>query len=452
MGKTHRYLILILLMTGCSAIRVHAAEKTFQEVDQQSLALYEKGEWKELVKYSDQVIQEGFDYYYLRMRAGIANFMIRHYMKAVLHFKKALVFNDKDPVAEKYLYSCYLELNRSADARRIFDDLPSSDREDLGKTLLKLHQVIIETGPLFSNQPSNFSKLDLDGEENIYGEADITGNGYYFNSGLSWDFIKGYGIYGGYSLVRLEKNKQVKIGDSLFVNDKYPLVQHQFYLNGNIPLGKGFSVLPAMNVIMDRYETVMPQFDSNTFIYSFPVVKTRLNSYIAYLSITKDFQIVRTSIFGAYSNLNSREQIQAGFCILAFPFGNLNFYLSSKLMNHRNDGQNNIIFEQMVGARLFKPLWSEITATFGQMENYHENNAFVVYNIADKMSFKAGAKLMYALNPRWMITANYIYLMREGEYISYSVTPPPEPPKAIPVTLQQGFHNQFVLLGLKWSF
>jgi hypothetical protein len=51
-----------------------------------------------------------------------------------------------------------------------------------------------------------------------------------------------------------------------------------------------------------------------------------------------------------------------------------------------------------------------------------------------------------------MITADYIYLLREGEYVSYTITPPPEAPKAIPVILQQSFQNQFLLVGLKWSF
>jgi len=451
MGTTRKYLILFLLVIGCMANLAHAADKTFQEVDQQSLALYEKGEWKELVRYSDQVISEGFDYYYLRMRAGIANYMIRRYTKAALHFKKALAFNDKDPVAGKYLYSCYLELNRITEAQKTLDELPPSLGEELEKYLSKKHQVIIETGPLLSNESKKFSRIDLDGKENIYGEADVTGNGYYFNSGLAWAFNKGYGIYAGYSLDRVDKNKLVKIGDSL-VNHYYPLTQHQFYVNGSIPLGKGFSVLPAMNIILDQYEMVMPKFDSSTFTYSFPVEETRLNSYIGYLSVTKDFRYLQTSIFGAYSNLNRKEQIQAGIGILAFPLGNLDFYVSSKLMDHINDGQNNIIFEQMVGIRLLTPLWTEITATFGQMKNYHENNAFVVYNIADKMNFKGGAKLIYTLNPRWMITAQYIYLLREGEYTTYSVTPPPEPPKAVPSNLSQDFQDQFILLGLKWSF
>ena len=438
---------------GSLAIRAQEQQLTYQEVDRQSLELYEKGDWKDLVRFTNRAFREGFDYYYLRIRAGIASFETGNYMKAALHFKKALAFNANDAVAGEYLYGCYLELNRVADAMKAFDDLPASLREKLGKTLPRLHIANIEGGPLMSSQPEKFdSLLFLDESDTIYGETDITRNGYYFNAGLSWGFKKGFGVYAGYSLVRLDKNKLVRTGDTLSVNDEYPLTQHQFYLSGNIPLGKGFSVLPAMNVILDRYETVMPQYDSVSVSYLYPVEKTRLDSYIGYLSVTKDFQIIQTSLFAAYSNLNDQDQFQAGFCLLAFPFGNLDFYLSSKILNHRNAGENHAVFEQMIGTRLYKPLWAEINATFGTMKNYHENNAFVVYNIADVMNFKGGAKLIYSFNPRWMITAQYIYLLREGEYIVYTPVSPPDPAEVMPVTRTADFQNQFFLFGLKWSF
>jgi hypothetical protein len=228
-------------------------------------------------------------------------------------------------------------------------------------------------------------------------------------------------------------------------------VQHQVYLNGNIPLGKGFYMIPAFNLILDRYETIMPQFINDSLDYLLPLKKIELDSYIGYLSFTKDFNIVRTSIFGAYSNLNNTEQFQAGFGIFASPFGNLNFYLSSKLLNHNNDGQNNIIYEQMIGVRLFKPLWAEANVTFGTMKNYYENNAFVVYNMADKMKFKGGAKLIYMINQRILVFAEYFYLLIEGEYLTYSYDPEDEQ-KTIPTTLTQDFQNQVVLIGLNWNF
>jgi hypothetical protein len=451
MGKKQRYLILVLLAM-CSLVS-WGQKKTYQEYDQQSLDLYNQGNWKELITLSKHALRDGYDYYYLRVRAGIAYYETGNYMKAALCFREALAFNDKDPVAGEYLYSCYLELNRRADAGKVYDELPSPVREKLRKSVPKFRQGNIETGPVLSNMPENFDNiLDEDATDTIYGETDITQDGYYFDAGLSWGFKKGYNVYGGYSLVKLDKNKLIKIGDTLTVDDQYPLTQHQFYLNGNIPLGKGFSIMPALNVILDRYESVMPRLTEDSLNFLFPVEQTRLVSYIGYLSVTRDFQIVQTSLIAAYSNLNKVSQFQAGFRVVAFPFGNLKLYLSSTLLDHINDGKSNIIFEQMVGIRVFKTLWTELNATFGKMENYHENNAFVVYNIADKMTFKGGAKLIVMLTPRWMVTGEYLYLQREGEYIVYTQVVTPEKTEVKPVTKLQDFQNQIYLIGLKWSF
>jgi tetratricopeptide (TPR) repeat protein len=450
MGKAKRFLIVALLAL-CSLV-IRAQEKNFQEYDRQSLELYNQGNWKQLIRLSNQAFRDGYDYYYLRVRAGIACFETGNYMKAALHFREALAFNEKDAVAGEYLYGCYLQLNRTADAIKVFDELPASVREKLKKSLPKIRQANVETGPVLSNQMDSFDTLDLDGADNIYGEADINQDGYYFNAGLSWGFKKGYSVYGGYSLVKLNKTKMAQIGDTLSVEDQYPLIQHQFYLNGNIPLGKGFSVMPALNIILDRFESVMPRLAEDSVSYLFPVEKTKLGAYIGYLSVTKDFQIVQTSLFAAYSNLNKVNQVQAGFRVVAFPFGNLKFYLSSALLDHINDGNSSIIFEQMLGIRLFKPLWTELNATFGRMENYHENNAFVVYNIADKMTFKGGVKIILMLTPGWIITGEYLYLQREGEYVEYSMVAPPDNTEVKPVTKLQDFQNHIYLIGLKWSF
>jgi hypothetical protein len=451
MGKIQRCLILLLLVLGSSLIQAQEKPLTFQEVDRHSFELYEKGEWKTLKSFIKQALGEGYDYYYLRMRAGIACFETKSYLLAASHFEQALTFNTNDHVAGEYLYYCYLELNRAADAIRVYKGLTASVQEKLSNSLPALRQADLEAGPLFSNQMQVFDTIDLDGEDNIYGETDITQDGYYFSGGLSWGFEKGSSVYGGYSLIKLNKNKLAKIGDSLSVDDQYPLVQHQFYINGNIMLGKGFSLLPAFNFIHNRFETVMPHLAEDSMSYLFPVQTFRQNAFIGYLSITRDFRIVQTSLFFAFSNLNNEDQFQGGFHLLAFPLGNLDLYLSTKLINHRNAGQNRLIFEQMLGARLFKPLWAELFATFGQMENYHESNAFVVYNITGKMNFKGGAKLIYAFTPNCIISAEYLYLLREGEYINYTLDLQ-EDNQAIPVTMMKDFWNQIFLLGLKLKF
>jgi tetratricopeptide (TPR) repeat protein len=449
MDKTQRLLILTALAVILLSTISRGQELSFRDYDRRSYELYSQAQWKELISLSDEALKQGIDYYYLRVRAGIACFETMRYMKAANHFKKALGFNQGDPLAGEYLYGCYLELNRHADAESTFKTLPSGTREMLKNTLPEHYQADAMAGPLFSNQAEVFDTLDLDGQDNVYGETDIMQDGYYFSAGLSREFRRGYSIYGAYSLIKLNKNKHAAIGDSLQVDDLYPLLQHQVYLSGHIPAVSGFSVTPALSLVLDRYKTVMPQLSEDSSNYTFPVVEFRPVAYLAYLSVDKDFQVVRTGLFAALSNFNDEKQFQAGFSLTAFPFGNLNVYLASRLLNHQNAGKNNIIFDQKVGVRIFRPLWAEVDGTFGRMENYHENNGYVIYNIADAMKFKGGASLVWLINPRLTLTAEYLYLLREEKYLQYQVQ---ENYTVIPVTGTLVFSNQIILAGLKWRF
>jgi hypothetical protein len=449
MDNAKRILTIALLLAGLSELYGQEEKLASRDVERQSLELYQAGNWKELIRFANEALSQGIDYYYLRIRAGVACFETKRYMKAALHFEIALSFSENDFVAGEYLYGCYMELNRSSEAYKIYDKLPASSKEKLNKNLPKLRLVSIEEGLINSNQMEKTENLDLDGEDNLYGEADITQEGNYFSAGLGWGFRQGNSVFGSYSNVTLNKDKIAEIGDTISLDDQYRLKQHQVYLSGNIPLGKGYSVLPAFNMVMGSYEQVMPQLKDDSSGYIFPLQEFSYTDYIGYLSVTKDFNIVQITLSAAYSNLNDKQQFQAGFQALVYPFGNLNLYSSSKLMNHMNDGVHHILFEQMVGTRFTRNLWAEVNATFGTMQNYYEKNAFVVYNIADEIEFKGGANIIYMIYPSWMITLEYIYLQRRGQYTYYSQQ---EDDEAVEVNAPLDFGNNIFILGFNWKF
>jgi len=449
MGKGILMAFMLLLPFICLS---QEAEMTFPEVDGKTYALYSEGKWKDLIRAGNEALKNGFDYYYLRIRIGIAYFERRNYVQAARHFEEALKLNAGDPLAGEYLYGCYLEMNRPADGYKILKQLPVSIQDRLKKSAPKLHSADISGGLIFSDQPDKFDHFDLDGDSSYYGEVDMIRSGTDINAGVSWGFENGIKLYGGYTWIRLDKNKLVSIGDTMAVDDQYVLNQHQCYLNGTIPLWKGFSVKAAVNYLLDDYEVVMPQYDSAFNSYDFPVESNRLQSVIGYLSVTKDFKIVQTSLFGAWSNLNDREQIQAGFHLMAFPFGNLDCYLSSKVMDHIVDADHHFIFEQMIGGRIIKPLWAEVNATFGEMVDYHENSAYVVYNFADKMDFKGGGKLIWTMGPRTTLTMEYILLKRMGNYIVYSNIGTNGKIDVVPVTMTESFYNHIIVAGINWKF
>jgi hypothetical protein len=450
MENSKRYLLLILLLSILATTK--AQDKlTFQEADRVSYVLFENQDWKSLKKFTKQAFSNGFDYYYLRMRAGIACFETKLYFEAADNFEKAIGFNSGDPIAGEYLYYCWIYLNNTTKAESVYQNLPATLQEKLKNTLPKKHNISIETGPVLSNHAQKFEQLDLDGEDDIYGEADIIENGCYFNAGFAWQFKKGYRLFGAYSLLNLNKVQEVKIQDASALSYKYPLTQQQIYINGAIPLGKKFELIAALNFLILQYNVVVPQFDTNNLSYFFPVENFKSNFFIGYLSVNKDFDFVKTNLFVSYSNLNEKIQYQVGLKLILFPLQNLNFYFSSALLNHNNDGQNNFVFEQMIGGKIMKPLWAEINTTFGKMTNYYDNQAFAVYNFAGEMDFKGSVKFIYQINSNVKITFEYLYISRVGNYFVYQETPG-NPLQPHPVTMKQDINNQLVLLGINWKF
>ncbi|MFA6481732.1 MAG: hypothetical protein WCW62_04065, partial [Bacteroidales bacterium] len=77
---------------------VSAQEKpSFARIDSLSYQAYLKSDWKKVIEYSRDGLTAGYDYYYLRVRAGIAELNLKNPNKAAVHFRKALDFSLNDP-------------------------------------------------------------------------------------------------------------------------------------------------------------------------------------------------------------------------------------------------------------------------------------------------------------------------------------------------------------------
>lgn len=330
--------------------------------------------------------------------------------------------------------------------------LPATGEDSLMNVKPVPIQVTLETGPLLCNEAEKFSGIDLDGPGNIYGETEIIHDGYFFNAGLKWGFKKGHDISGKYSLVKMNKSLEAKIGDTLSVDDQYPQFRHQFYISGTLNSGKGFKLQPAVHFLLDCYETVVPEQLVDPAGWIFPVEKFRTGTFIGYLAASKDFRYLQARVFTAFSNLNDKSQFQAGLQLVAYPFDNPNLVISSKFLDHRDDGNDNLVFEQAIGFRVSKHVSADVNATFGNMSNYYDNNASEVYDLYSKLTFKGAAKIIFEPAPRLKITGEYRYLAGEGSYMYYEMTGSGENSRVATVVSYRDFISQVYALGVSWSF
>jgi tetratricopeptide (TPR) repeat protein len=445
---------------------VHAdSVPDFYSADTATYGYYQRQQWDKLIKAGNGYVKYGFDYYYMRMRIGASYFEKRNYLQAIPHFQKALEHNSGDPVAQKYLYSCYKNTGRDSDADRILPGLPPDTQEELSDNDLSfIDDVYLETGPLISSGKTTNSNLDLDGIDDVYGELDLTRDSYYQAFGLRPRLTPWLRINMAYIGIIQSKTKQIMITDSLVVNDDYYLYQHQFYFSPALRFKHGISVTPAFHYLKVRFTAINDYYDNEITDYRFEPDTFNLNNYIGSLAISKDLSIFTLGAGGAAAYLNGRNHYQAEASVMVFPEGNIDLYAQSSFTVHFTEqpaegGQQpavsgrmeqDFIFSQMIGIRLFGGAWLEGSASFGEVIEYFDKNSYIVYNLPEKILFKWGVQGYYKINDKILLGLKYDNLYREHFYISYISNQPDD------LGYEPGFvyynYNQHILIAsIKWN-
>ncbi len=121
--------VMILIVLASLFVKQSAAQEeiTFRQVDSVTYRLYEQQQWTALIQQGKNFVQQGFDYYYLHLRLGIAYFHTRQYGLAEKYLQKAWAYNDADEV-KYWLYFTYINqgIRSLADYvyRRMHDKTP----------------------------------------------------------------------------------------------------------------------------------------------------------------------------------------------------------------------------------------------------------------------------------------------------------------------------------------
>lgn len=393
---------------------------SFQAVDERTLDLYESAKWKELNAFGKKALRQGADYYYLRMRLGIANYELERYLIASRHFDKALKFNDFDPLPKVYLVNSYLNTNKEELAREVFTSLPEAARQKMD-TLFTGNRGYFysETGPVFTAAGKALDKTRFNDTLNLYAEADIPKDGYYFTAGMGIDFKHKVKVFTGYSIYAGEGEFLARTSDSVLKDQSYSIRQNQFYVNSRIYLSKGYSLTPAFHYITLKSKSFTTSFDTTDLNYTLQENDISTGNYIGFLLAEKDLGMMKMGLFFALSDLGNVKQFQIGANYLIYPLGNLNLFISTTLLDHVNDGRHNMILEENIGGKVAGKLWAELYFTVGKMENYYNKNAYVLYNVNDKITFLGGNRWTLYINNNVSLSLDYKILLREDEYLFY---------------------------------
>ncbi len=380
-------LIILAVFVIIAAPGLKAQEPTdFNAINEDSYRLYLAGEWDSVIMVGKAALKQEIDYYYLRMRMGIAFHEKKHFRKAAVHFRKALDFNPGDPVALEYLYYASLFAGQ-------YDQASLVRKEFKGDLALKL-------------SPSKGKFLDRFGGEYLYHQglnSDLlsdpdalfqglpTGVQYitrhYSNASLSLSNIvtPGFRLNHAFTYLSKTNHQYYNDGQNIFQLTDQHVTQVQYYLSPVITTLSGYVFMPMVHLVSIHYQApvdIEQGFQGGGSRIVLGYLKTF--DFVSGLGFSKGFGAIDLYLGAWYASLNNKEQVQSRLGVTWYPFGNLNLYaggfLNSQYEMSGSLGVLRFIPELHVGAALAGKGWIDLNGAFGEMTNYLEQNGSTVFN------------------------------------------------------------------------
>ena len=442
--KRHIIVFLSCLTVFTAGLRGNEATAAFEKnYESLTYRLYNEQKWDSLLVTGEEAIAKGYDYYYMRVRTGVAAFELFKFVKASKHFEKALEFNAEDAFASELLYKSYLYSGRNEEARLFLHQLPEFISSSFtGKTAGPV--IFVETGPVFSNHSEQFEKNRQQGD-GLYSEAYPNLNAFYFLSGIIIPVKGRISLNASAALPNFNKRRIVDIAGLDSLSGDYKVKQTELYFSPSVVLGHHIKISPVVRWVNVSLDNPLSSDDPEIQKYIGPPGSYTYQDY-AIGGEVSFLQKKWMASVGYYSvKLDNTDLNQANFSFFYRPLGNLNLYLQSVMGLRMTDSENDLYFSQMAGGKLAGKLWAEATFVTGNISGTGENNFQVFYNLFDETKSKYALRFIYTINDHLKLNLRGQWFFKQGTELYFS-----EPDKGEVYT----YNYQTISLtgGFSWNF
>ncbi len=468
--KTHilKYSLLVLLALCGFGSRIQAQDTlTFRSVEDLSYRYFLNQQWDSLVTIGKAGLHQDIDYYYLRLRMGIACFNRGNYARAIQHLNRADKFNSDDSTTLEYLYYSYRSLNRSLYQNKVSKRFLKSTRDRVLKHFpLYTNSFYPNFGYQF-DKAFNISDNQLIGRptSNLYGEVDYPQSFMFF--GLDYRHYFG-GLALNFSYYHFDSRREKKVLLPLYINTrKYNVSEHHFYLNTEISVKNKLTIIPAVQYQYLKYSKFNAVWNPSDSIYTFPDSNFINNNIVASLGLYKDVGPFSLGLTVSYSRLYNKNFYQGALMFTWFPFGNMNLYTTTTVAwmqmqglglagqgkglgaikaDASNSGadKSHPVFEEAIGGKVWKKLWLEGQFAYNGLRGYNKANASIVYNNPEQVNYSIGFTGVYEVTKVLDLTVGYQYSQKDLTGIHYTY------PNNF-VTDHYLNNSQLIYGGIKWK-
>ena len=448
----HRLIVILGLLLLIQA----GKSQDFVSVDKKTYDLYMEKQWDELIRAGKEGLKQDIDYYYLRMRIAIAFYEKKNYKTSQAHFRKALEFNEGDPVALEYLYYAYLLAGQSQQAGMLVKEFTPSLEEKINPPSGKFADILAleylynfnDTEHILDDPDKYFSGLP-------YGYQLVTINFSNLNVMLHHQISPGITLTHAYTYLNKKNFYYYDDGLSRFADDGQRVIQNQYYISPAFSTQSGLTIAPAFHILRIRFQAPYvvsgggsPGFGGGSSSIRYTDLFS--HHFVGGLSLSHYAGRFAIRLGGIYSSINDASQLTGTAGLTWYPLGNMDLYLGSSLNVHNefNNEETSIelIPDFLLGFGISSKVWMEFSGAYGNMKNYTEGNGYIVYNGLDWMKYKAIGSVVIPVSPK----GSKIYLgARFAEYVSRFIPSNPSARRDMNIIITNSIS---IFGGLSWKF
>ena len=441
-----KQILLIALLTLLMPMPVTAqATRSFAGIDSLSYQAYLDSNWREVRRVTTEGFGQGYDYYFLRMRAGVAELGLNRPLRAERHFRKALVFSSHDPYAIAYRYLALIASGHLNEARLIVDSIPADTRKRFQIPAPRLiSSVFVEPGYMFAAKAGD---LKATSPEAPISHHYLVPAYSYIGAGLNLNPHKRAQITVAVNQLRFFALQYFTLTGSDPIEYEVPFDQKAFYAAGSWYFGKGFTGTVAGQVLSATYPLM--EWKQTSANGSYVEVPYFYRDRAFHASLAKQFPWAVVALRGDLNRFSGRRFIQGGADLTLYPAGNTNTWLRGEvtLVSDTTPTTPRYVSTISAGRKLFGTTWLEGYYSFGEVTDYTEKGAWVVYNNYDPISARAGMNLMiYSVTRNLDLAVRYQWSSRISTWQLYDSA------GGDIGTFNKNYHMHSITGGITWRF
>lgn len=416
-------------------------------IDSLTWQLYLEKDWTALLRSARKAFREGIDFYYLRVRAGVAAYELKRLGTAVHHLEAARAAFPDDDFTNGTLYSVLVQAGRDDEANLLASRLLPEAR---GRLAIPLQGLVnsVGTGIYLSRNTSHAALREdpIAEEGSLTSYRSVLNRQWYKNVAFDLHLSPRFNLYTHVSHIAIDRTQHFSsTSNQVEALRETTTSQFQGYSQGRLLMGKGWSAFASASLLRgeglyDTLSVTTPGLYTLTK-ESFPFTDWLINAGAA---CQMDWMAPRLSV--THGNINGGEQWQFNGQWVLYPLGNPDFYLVSEGYLHLDELSEHpkTIFTQKIALKT-GPAWLIGEATRGTIANFSTGEGLVVYNMPERITAMTGATLWVPLfGYRLNASLRFLVTSKKGTTFVYT--------NATDFTVRSyRFNDHSLFISLQWN-